>query len=228
MVKGTSIDFSLCSRRGLCPSLGYGFIPNQTSESLGHACWNGGSFESYCFYVCEKSLQTSSIVALSFTDETCECSEPWCALFSSISLEAFDPTTSMSASRISLCSTTRSSTKDTGLMRPLAQGANMLLIERMYSLTTTFFQGHDMDGAMPDIWNSLQGFPSGHSASSFAAAVFLSLYLNAKLKVFSDHASEFWAFIVILLPLIGASLVSGSMYTSYVSLVCCFTPNLTS
>jgi hypothetical protein len=165
------------------------------------------------------------MLALSFTDETCDCSEPWCALFSSISLEAFDPTTSMSASPISLYSTTRSSTKDTGLMRPLAQGANMLLIERMYSLTTTFFQGHDMDGAMPaDLWNSLQGLPSGHSASSFAAAVFLSLYLNAKLKVFSDHAAEFWAFMVILLPLIGASLVSGSMYTSHVSLVCCFPP----
>jgi hypothetical protein len=31
-------------------------------------------------------------------------------------------------------------------MRPLAQGADMLLIERMYSLTLIFFQGYDMDG----------------------------------------------------------------------------------
>ena len=67
------------------------------------------------------------------------------------------------------------------------------------------------------IENSLQAFPSGHASSSFAAAVFLSLYLNAKLKVFSDHASHFWAFMVVLTPLILASLVSGSMLTSHVS-----------
>jgi membrane-associated phospholipid phosphatase len=65
--------------------------------------------------------------------------------------------------------------------------------------------------------NSLQAFPSGHASSSFAAAIFLALYLNAKLKVFSDHASPFWAFMVMLTPLILASLVSGSMYTSHVS-----------
>jgi diacylglycerol diphosphate phosphatase/phosphatidate phosphatase len=69
----------------------------------------------------------------------------------------------------------------------------------------------------PNAENSLQAFPSGHAASSFAAAIFLSLYLNAKLKVFSDHASDFWAFIVVVAPLILASLVSASMYTSHVS-----------
>ncbi|KAE9375622.1 hypothetical protein N431DRAFT_403387 [Stipitochalara longipes BDJ] len=62
---------------------------------------------------------------------------------------------------------------------------------------------------------ALQAFPSGHASSSFAAAIFLTLYLNAKLKVFCDHSSPFWAFLVMLTPLILASLVSGSMYTSH-------------
>jgi len=70
-----------------------------------------------------------------------------------------------------------------------------------------------------DIENSLQAFPSGHASSSFAAAVFLSLYLNSKLKVLSDHSSPFWALMAMLTPLILASLVSGSMYTSHVSLL---------
>lgn len=65
--------------------------------------------------------------------------------------------------------------------------------------------------------NSLQTFPSGHAASSFAAAVFVTLYLNARLKVLSDQARDVWAFMVVLAPLTLASLVSASMYTSHVS-----------
>ena len=46
--------------------------------------------------------------------------------------------------------------------------------------------------------------------------MFLTLYLNAKLKAFADHASEFWVFIVTIMPLLLASLIGGSMYISYV------------
>lgn len=46
--------------------------------------------------------------------------------------------------------------------------------------------------------------------------MFLTLYLNAKLKAFADHASEFWVFIVTIMPLFLASLIGGSMYISYV------------
>jgi len=62
---------------------------------------------------------------------------------------------------------------------------------------------------------SLQGFPSGHTGSAFAAAIFITLYLNAKLKVFADHAPDFWAFMVTMAPLLGASLLSGSMYVTH-------------
>lgn len=37
-----------------------------------------------------------------------------------------------------------------------------------------------------DVRDSLESFPSGHSTAAFAGFVYLSLYLNAKLKVFSD------------------------------------------
>ncbi|PVH80782.1 PAP2-domain-containing protein [Cadophora sp. DSE1049] len=66
-----------------------------------------------------------------------------------------------------------------------------------------------------DVNRAIQGFPSGHTTSAFAGAMFLTLYLNAKLKAFADHASEFWVFIVTVMPLLLASLIGGSMYISY-------------
>ncbi|PBP18364.1 phosphatidic acid phosphatase beta [Diplocarpon rosae] len=63
--------------------------------------------------------------------------------------------------------------------------------------------------------NRAWGFPSGHTTSAFASSMFLSLYLNAKLKAFGDHASEFWVFVVTIIPLLLASLIAGSMYISY-------------
>ena len=42
-------------------------------------------------------------------------------------------------------------------------------------------------GDKKEINDSLESFPSGHSTAAFAGFVFLSLYLNAKLKVFSNY-----------------------------------------
>ncbi|TVY82623.1 Lipid phosphate phosphatase [Lachnellula suecica] len=70
-------------------------------------------------------------------------------------------------------------------------------------------------GVPYEIKKAMQTFPSGHAANSFAGATFISLYLNAKLKVFADHASSMSALLVTIAPLIGATLVSGSMYISY-------------
>lgn len=63
----------------------------------------------------------------------------------------------------------------------------------------------------------MQSFPSGHTANSFAAAIFTSLFLNAQLKVIADHASTIWALTATIAPLIGASLIAGSVYMSHVS-----------
>ena len=42
-------------------------------------------------------------------------------------------------------------------------------------------------GEKSAIDDGLEGFPSGHTTAIFAGFVFLSLYLNAKLKIFSNY-----------------------------------------
>ncbi|KAI9678163.1 MAG: hypothetical protein M1817_006108 [Caeruleum heppii] len=61
----------------------------------------------------------------------------------------------------------------------------------------------------------LQSFPSGHTAAAFAAAVFLSLYVNAKFKCFADYSAHFWKYMVCLVPLIGAALISGGLWVDH-------------
>eukprot|EP01112_Ceratiomyxa_fruticulosa_P008224 TRINITY_DN2123_c0_g2_i3.p1 TRINITY_DN2123_c0_g2~~TRINITY_DN2123_c0_g2_i3.p1 ORF type:complete len:264 (-),score=24.53 TRINITY_DN2123_c0_g2_i3:68-859(-) len=63
-----------------------------------------------------------------------------------------------------------------------------------------------------EINEGLQGFPSGHSSSSFAGFLFLSLYMNAKLKVFftSPYRIHVWKVIAVLLPILAATLISFS------------------
>ncbi|KAF8858904.1 PAP2-domain-containing protein [Acephala macrosclerotiorum] len=65
------------------------------------------------------------------------------------------------------------------------------------------------------VYEALRGLPSGHAASSFAAAVFLSLYLNAKLKLFSDFAPRTLGLAGLVTPLLLASLMSGSQYVTH-------------
>jgi diacylglycerol diphosphate phosphatase/phosphatidate phosphatase len=55
----------------------------------------------------------------------------------------------------------------------------------------------------------LESFPSGHTTSAFAGAVFLSLYLNAKLKLLANYQPQFWKLIVVLAPLLGATIQGG-------------------
>ncbi|KAI9835576.1 MAG: hypothetical protein M1819_002027 [Sarea resinae] len=51
----------------------------------------------------------------------------------------------------------------------------------------------------------------GHTAAAFASGVYLALYINAKLKVMSDHAPHFWRPMVMVFPLIGATLIAGGL-----------------
>ena len=70
----------------------------------------------------------------------------------------------------------------------------------------------------PDIEdNAWQSFPSGHTGSSFAAGTFLALYLNAKLKAFSNYHTNYWKQMCVLAPLLGAGLVSIGMIIDCVS-----------
>ncbi|KZF19730.1 acid phosphatase/Vanadium-dependent haloperoxidase [Xylona heveae TC161] len=66
-------------------------------------------------------------------------------------------------------------------------------------------------GDTNQIDDSLESFPSGHSTAAFAGFVFLYLYLNAKLKVFSNYHPAMWKMIAIYAPILGATLIAGAL-----------------
>jgi membrane-associated phospholipid phosphatase len=59
--------------------------------------------------------------------------------------------------------------------------------------------------------NALVSFPSGHTNIAFAGFVYLYLYLNAKLKVFSDHQPAYWMLVLTYIPILGATLIAGTL-----------------
>lgn len=58
---------------------------------------------------------------------------------------------------------------------------------------------------------AMQSFPSGHTSEAFFMATFLALYLNAKLKAFSDYHTGLWKWLAVTLPLLGACLMAGTL-----------------
>ncbi|EPS43780.1 hypothetical protein H072_2216 [Dactylellina haptotyla CBS 200.50] len=66
-------------------------------------------------------------------------------------------------------------------------------------------------GNEDDINDSLESFPSGHSTAAFAGFVFLFLYFNAKLKLWSNYHPAMWKMILTYAPLLGATLIAGSL-----------------
>ncbi|KAG0278810.1 hypothetical protein BGZ96_002239 [Linnemannia gamsii] len=74
-----------------------------------------------------------------------------------------------------------------------------------------YFTREICTGDDSQINDSLESFPSGHSTAAFAGFVFLYLYLNAKLKVFSNYHPAMWKLIVIYAPVLGATLIAGAL-----------------
>ncbi|KAK3686228.1 phosphatidic acid phosphatase type 2/haloperoxidase [Podospora appendiculata] len=66
-------------------------------------------------------------------------------------------------------------------------------------------------GNIDEINDSLESMPSGHTTAAFAGFVYLSLYLNAKLKVFSNYHPAMWKLIVTYAPILGACLIGGAL-----------------
>lgn len=66
-------------------------------------------------------------------------------------------------------------------------------------------------GDQKEINDSLESMPSGHTTAAFAGFVFLYLYLNAKLKVFSNYHPAMWKLIAIYAPILGACLIGGAL-----------------
>ena len=61
------------------------------------------------------------------------------------------------------------------------------------------------------LWTAMHSWPSGHTGTAFTVGIFLSLYLNAKLKAFSNYRTGFWKMFAITAPLIGAILIAGGL-----------------
>jgi len=66
-------------------------------------------------------------------------------------------------------------------------------------------------GDKNEINDALESMPSGHTTAAFAGFVYLYLYLNAKLKVFSNYHPAMWKLIAIYAPLLGACLIGGAL-----------------
>jgi membrane-associated phospholipid phosphatase len=66
-------------------------------------------------------------------------------------------------------------------------------------------------GDPKEINDSLESMPSGHTTAAFAGFVYLYLYLNAKLKVYSNYHPAMWKLIVIYIPILGAVLIGGAL-----------------
>ncbi|KAM0752350.1 acid phosphatase/Vanadium-dependent haloperoxidase [Meredithblackwellia eburnea MCA 4105] len=66
-------------------------------------------------------------------------------------------------------------------------------------------------GDKKQINDSLESMPSGHSTAAWAGLLFLALYLNGKLKLFSDYRPQFWKMTAFFAPILGAFLISGAL-----------------
>jgi len=66
-------------------------------------------------------------------------------------------------------------------------------------------------GDKKEINDSLESMPSGHTTAAFAGFVYLYLYLNAKLKVFSNYHPAMWKLIALYAPILGACLIGGAL-----------------
>ncbi|KAJ3044713.1 hypothetical protein HDV00_001117 [Rhizophlyctis rosea] len=59
--------------------------------------------------------------------------------------------------------------------------------------------------------DALESFPSGHSTAAFAGLVYMALYLNAKLKIFSNYHPSYPKFVLFFAPILGATLIASSL-----------------
>ncbi|KAK8032565.1 hypothetical protein PG990_002299 [Apiospora arundinis] len=77
--------------------------------------------------------------------------------------------------------------------------------------TGIYYTSEICTGDPKEINDSLESMPSGHTTAAFAGFVYLYLYLNAKLKVFSNYHPAMWKLIAIYAPILGACLIGGAL-----------------
>lgn len=76
---------------------------------------------------------------------------------------------------------------------------------------TSVCRDHDDAKRRDEIANALQSFPSGHSVAAWAGLLYLSLYLNGHLKIFSNYHPSYWKLLLFVAPLVAATLIVGSL-----------------
>ncbi|KAG7284542.1 hypothetical protein NEMBOFW57_010920 [Staphylotrichum longicolle] len=59
--------------------------------------------------------------------------------------------------------------------------------------------------------NAMTSFPSGHATTAFAGYIFLFLWMNAKLKVWSNFQASYYWVAALLAPLLGATLMAACL-----------------
>lgn len=62
-----------------------------------------------------------------------------------------------------------------------------------------------------EINDALESMPSGHSTAAFAGFIFLALYLNGRLKLFSNYHPAVWKLAAVYAPVLGACLIGGAL-----------------
>ena len=70
-------------------------------------------------------------------------------------------------------------------------------------------------GNEKEISFAMTSFPSGHTSAAFAGFTYLFLYLNAKLKVWSNYHPAFWKLALLYAPILGAVLIACSVVVDY-------------
>ena len=105
------------------------------------------------------------------------------------------------------------------ITQSIAYAKNPLSDIRAYHMVFATVRDCRTAGEVNFLKVGLQSFPSGHAGTAFAAGVFLSLYLNAKLKALADYHTSFLKLLVVLSPLIGAMLMAGNLMIDHVSQV---------
>jgi len=70
-------------------------------------------------------------------------------------------------------------------------------------------------GDQKEVWDALESFPSGHSTVAFAGNIFISLYLNAKLKLWGGEYASTWKLFVVFAPILAATLLSLCRIVDY-------------
>ncbi|KAH7308605.1 phosphatidic acid phosphatase type 2/haloperoxidase [Stachybotrys elegans] len=77
--------------------------------------------------------------------------------------------------------------------------------------TGIYFTRDICTGDEDEINDALESMPSGHTTAAFAGFIYLYLYLNAKLKVFSNYHPSMWKLVATYAPVLGAVLIGGAL-----------------